>query len=41
VDGGPQAEPIPPAVRPEFYQAALAPDRDAVVRELAGRLMGR
>jgi hypothetical protein len=41
VDGGPQTEPIPPAVRPEFYQAALAPDRDVAVRELASRLMGR
>jgi hypothetical protein len=38
VDGGPQTEPIPPEAWPEFHQVALAPDREAAVRELAARL---
>ena len=40
VDGGPQTEPIPPEVWPEFYRAVQAPDREAAVRELAARLLG-
>ena len=40
VDGGPQTEPIPPEAWPEFHQVALAPDREAAVRELAARLLG-
>jgi hypothetical protein len=40
VDGGPQTEPIPPEVWPEFYRALQAPDREAAVRELAARLLG-
>jgi hypothetical protein len=40
VDGGPQTEPIPPEAWPEFHRAALAPDREAAVRELAARLLG-
>jgi hypothetical protein len=40
VDGGPQTEPIPPEVWPEFHRAARAPDREVAVRELAGRLLG-
>jgi hypothetical protein len=40
VDGGPQTEPIPPEAWPEFHQAALAPGREAAVRELAARLLG-
>jgi hypothetical protein len=40
VDGGPQTEPIPPGLWPEFHRAAQAPDREAAVRELAARLLG-
>jgi hypothetical protein len=40
VDGGPQTEPIPPEVWPEFHRAAQAPDREAAIRELAVRLLG-
>jgi hypothetical protein len=40
VDGGPQTEPIPPEVWPEFHRAAQAPGREAAVRELAARLLG-
>jgi hypothetical protein len=40
VDGGPQTEPIPSEAWPEFHRAALAPDREAAVRELAARLLG-
>ena len=38
VDGGPQTEPIPPEVWPEFHR--VAQDREAAVQELARRLMG-
>jgi hypothetical protein len=40
VDGGPQTQPIPPEVWPEFHRAAQTPDREVAVRELAARLLG-